>query len=81
MGAYENAILAAFRGSRNCIDFNGSGRSCHQTVGRFDVPEIQTDDSGAITRLAVDFEQHGEFANAPALFGRHRIGSSVPIRR
>ncbi|CAN5669660.1 hypothetical protein BH11PSE8_BH11PSE8_16990 [soil metagenome] len=81
VGAYENAIRAAFRGNQNGIDFSGSGRGCNQTVGRFDILEIQTDDAGAITRLAVDFEQHCEFAGAPALLGSYRLNSSVPIRR
>lgn len=80
-GAYENAIRAAFRGSQNGIDFNGDGRGCNQTVGRFDVIEIQTDAAGAITRLAVDFEQHCESSTAPALLGSYRVNSSVPIRR
>lgn len=81
VGAYENAIRAAFRGNQNGIDFYGSGRGCNETSGRFDVLEIQTDSSGVITRLAVDFEQHCESANAPALLGSYRVNSSVPIRR
>ena len=81
VGAYENAIRAAFRGSQNGIDFTGDGRGCNQTVGRFDVIEIQTDAAGAITRLAVDFEQHCESSTAPALLGSYRVNSSVPIRR
>jgi hypothetical protein len=81
VGAYEDAIRAAFRDGKNGIDFTGSGRGCNQTVGRFDVLEIQTDGAGAITRLAVDFEQHCESATAPALLGSYRINSNVPIRR
>jgi len=81
VGAYENAIRAAFRGSQNGVDFSGNGRGCNQTVGRFDVLEIETDGTGAITRLAVDFEQHCESASAPALLGSYRVNSSVPIRR
>jgi len=81
VGAYENAIRAAFRGTQNGIDFSGSGRGCNQTVGRFDILEIQTNGAGAITKLAVDFEQHCESAGAPALLGSYRINSSVPIRR
>ncbi|MEP7101196.1 MAG: hypothetical protein ABI781_11850 [Burkholderiales bacterium] len=81
VGTYENAIRAAFRGNQNGVDFSGNGRGCNQTVGRFDILEIQTDSSGAVTKLAVDFEQHCESATAPALLGSYRVNSSVPIRR
>ena len=68
--------------NQNGIDFDGHGRGCNQTVGRFDVLEIQTDSvGGGITRLAVDFEQHCETAGAPALFGSYRVNSTIPIRR
>ncbi len=82
VGAYDDAIRAAFAGStRNGVDLSGSGRGCNQVFGRFDVLEVATDSSGAITRLAVDFEQHCEFANAAPLLGSYRVNSSVPIRR
>lgn len=81
VGAYENAIRAAFRGNQNGIDFSGNGRGCNQVFGRFDVLEIQTDGTGAITQLAVDFEHRCESATAPALLGSYRVNSSVPIRR
>lgn len=81
VGAYENAMRAAFRGSQNGLDFSGSGRGCNQVVGRFDVLEFETDGAGTVTRLAVDFEQHCERADAPALLGSFRVNSSVPIRR
>jgi hypothetical protein len=81
VGAFENAIRAPFRGSQNGIDFNGSGRGCNETSGRFDVLEIATDGSGTLTRLAVDFEQHCEGPAAPALLGSYRFNSSIPLRR
>ena len=80
-GSYENAVRAAFRGNQNGIDFSGSGRGCNATIGRFDVLEIGTDALGALTKLAVDFEQHCEIASAPPLFGSYRFNSSIPLRR
>lgn len=82
VGAYDDAIRAAFAGSaRNSVDFTATGRGCNQVFGRFDVLDVAIDSSGAITRLAVDFEQHCEFANAAPLLGSYRANSSVPIRR
>lgn len=81
VGAYENAIRTPFRGSQNGLELYGNGSGCNQIFGRFDVLEIQTDATGTITRLAVDFEQHCEFAAAPPLLGSYRINSTVPIRR
>ncbi|HEV7575084.1 MAG TPA: hypothetical protein VGO85_03500 [Caldimonas sp.] len=81
VGAYEDAIRAPFRGNQNGIDFSGSGRGCNQTVGRFDVLEIATNGAGALTKLAVDFEQHCESPTAPALLGSYRFNSSIALRR
>jgi hypothetical protein len=81
VGAYEDAIRAPFRGNQNGIDFSGSGRGCNQTVGRFDVLEIATNGAGALTKLAVDFEQHCESPTAAALLGSYRFNSSIALRR
>lgn len=80
-GAYENAQRWSSLGSHNGLAFSGGGRGCSLSFGRFDVIEIETDGSGAITRLAVDFEQRCDSATAPALLGSYRVNSSVPIRR
>ncbi len=81
VGAYEDAIRMAFHGSQNGLELFGNGSGCNQIVGRFDVLEIETDPAGTITRLAIDFEQHCEFAAAPPLLGSYRINSTIPIRR
>ena len=80
VGAFENAVRAPFHNNANGLELSGSGGGCNQIVGRFEVLEIATDLSGTISRLAVDFEQHCEFAQAPPLFGSLRINSNVPIR-
>jgi hypothetical protein len=79
-GAYENAIRAPFHDTSNGLELFGSGRGCNQIAGRFDVLEVATDPQGTITRLAVDFEQHCESAQAPPLWGSLRVNSSLPIR-
>jgi hypothetical protein len=80
VGAYENAVRAPFHGAQNGVELSGSGRGCNQIVGRFDVLDVATDPQGTITRLAVDFEQHCESAQAPPLWGSLRVNSSLPIR-
>ena len=80
VGAYENAIRAPFRGQQPGIELAGAGRGCNQIYGRFDVLELRTDAQGAITQIAVDFEQHCDSPQAPALFGSLRLNSSLPIR-
>lgn len=79
VGAYENATWWANPG-QNGINFTVNGRGCSQTAGRFDVLEIQTDFSGTITKLAIDFEQRCA-SGAPPLLGSYRMNSGVPIRR
>lgn len=79
VGVYADARRAAFAGANNGLDFYGSGRGCNQVFGRFKVLELQTDPGGAINKIAVDFEQHCESADAPPLFGSLRINSLLPI--
>jgi hypothetical protein len=80
VGAYEGAVRAPFHGNQNGLELTGSGRGCNSIVGRFDVLEVDVDMQGVITRLAVDFEQHCESAQAPTLLGSLRINSTLPIR-
>jgi hypothetical protein len=79
VGAYENATWWPNFG-QNGISFSVDGRSCGQTVGRFDVLEIETDFFGTVTKLAIDFEQRCG-SGAPPLLGSYRVNSGVPIRR
>lgn len=70
---YVGAQRAPFReAGRPGIDIYGDGRGCNELSGRFDVKDIATDASGAVTRLWLTFEQHCE-GGVPALFGEVRI--------
>jgi hypothetical protein len=79
VGSYENAVRAPFHGGNNGLEMTGSGRGCNQIAGRYTVLEVQTDGSGIITRLAIDFEQHCEGPQAPPLYGSLRINSTIAI--
>lgn len=80
-GAYEGAQRAPFRAAGHPgLEFSGDGRGCNTLTGRFDVLEIVRDATGAVTQLAVNWEQHCEGA-APALYGQLRYNSDVPIIR
>jgi hypothetical protein len=76
-GAYEGAQRSQSPGHPQ-LDFFGDGRGCNTITGRFDVLEIVRDASGAVTQLAVNWEQHCE-GRQPALFGQIRYNSNVPI--
>ena len=76
-GAYESA--QRFPSAEHPqLDFSGDGRGCNTLTGRFDVLEIVRDASGAVTQLAVNWEQHCE-GEVPALFGQIRYNSDVPV--
>src|SRR6267378_5481283 len=76
-GAYEAAERAPSAGHPQ-LDFYGDGRGCNDLTGRFDVLEIVRDASGAVTQLAVNWEQHCN-GIVPALFGQYRYNSDVPV--
>jgi hypothetical protein len=76
-GAYESAKRAPSAGHPQ-LDFYGDGRGCNDLTGRFDVLEIVRDASGAVTQLAVNWEQHCN-GIVPALFGQYRYNSDVPV--
>ena len=76
-GVYEHAQRAPFRETgRPGIDISGDGRGCNTISGRFEVRDLATDASGAVTRLWIVYEQHCEQGVA-ALFGEVRVG--VPV--
>jgi hypothetical protein len=75
VGTYERAQRGAFAANRPGLDINGNGRACNEVTGRFQIYEIEYDAGGALTKLAVDFEQHCSDA-VPALFGALRYNSS-----
>ena len=76
VGAYENA--ARFVTGHPALDFTGDGRGCNTVTGRFDVLEIVRDATGAVTQLAVNWEEHCD-GMVPALFGQYRLNSDVPV--
>jgi hypothetical protein len=76
-GAYEGAQRFP-SGGHPQLEFYGDGRGCNTITGRFDVLEIVRDASGAVTQLAVNWEQHCE-GGVPALLGQIRYNSSVPV--
>src|SRR5882672_10865385 len=69
-GAYEAAERSPSAGHPQ-LDFYGDGRGCNTLTGRFDVLEIVRDASGAVTQLAVNWEQHCD-GIVPALLGQIR---------
>jgi WD40 repeat protein len=75
VGEYLGAKRTAFRGDAPGIDFGGNGRGSNKIEGRFVIWELEVV-SGQITRLALDFVQHSENANAPPLFGSLRFNSN-----
>src|SRR5882672_9972102 len=78
-GAYEGAQRWPVQTpGRPGLDFEGDGAGCNSSSGRFDVLELVRDATGAITQLAVNWEQHCENA-IPALFGQIRFNSDIPI--
>lgn len=81
VGSYENAVRTPFRVNRNGLEVSGEGRGCSEVFGRFDVLELERDVFGAITRLAIDFEQRCESAQAPPLVGSFRINSTRALRQ
>lgn len=77
VGIYEGATRYPFNsGSEPGLSVSGNGRGCNTLTGRFEIFEIQTDDSGNVSNFAADFEQHCE-GSEPALFGVVRYNSEL----
>jgi hypothetical protein len=78
VGTYENAQRSA-DATHPGIDIGGQGRGCNMTTGRFTVSEIERDGTGAVTTIALSFEQHCENGD-PALFGEVRYQATSGYR-
>jgi hypothetical protein len=76
--AYEEATRYPFGDAAPSLSMTGNSRGCNQVFGRFAVIELVRDASGAIFRLAIDFEQRCERVGPP-LYGEVRINSTVPF--
>jgi subtilisin family serine protease len=78
-GSYEGAVRFPFQPSgQPGLDFYGDGRGCNQLSGRFDVLQVTYGAGGAVSSFAANFEQRCENF-MPALLGRIRYNSSVPL--
>jgi IPT/TIG domain-containing protein len=76
-GIYTDAQRAPFRDSGHPgIDIYGSGRGCNTDTGMFEVKDIATDSTGAISRLWIVYEQHCEGGRA-ALWGEVKLNEPV----
>jgi len=85
VGSYDNAtgLLSPFAGmdifgeNRWCSSLGSGPTHYFDLTGRYNVLEIEYDDSGNVTRFAVDFEQHCHDSDA-GLFGSLRYHSTLP---
>ncbi len=78
-GKYLNAQRWPFQAPGHPgLSVSGNGRGCNILTGEFDVLEVAYDVSGAITKLAVNFEQHCEGMKSD-LYGQLRYRSLLPI--
>jgi hypothetical protein len=79
VGTYEGAVRASFRppGAPG-IDVTGMGRGCNQVHGRFEVTEATFNQNNYVESFSATFEQHCEWAGAPALFGEIRVQNPPP---
>ncbi|MYW68082.1 hypothetical protein GTY65_29005 [Streptomyces sp. SID8379] len=69
-GVYRGAERAPFRtGRAPGLDVSGEYRGCNTIWGQFTVNQIETDSTGAVTRLDASFTQRCDSATAPALKG------------
>lgn len=78
VGAHGDARRVAFRESCAGLSLSGAGRGSNTSFGSFSILEIERDDSGAVTKIAVDFEQRSERPDSPSLTGSLRIKSAIP---
>ncbi|MFL5915038.1 MAG: IPT/TIG domain-containing protein [Gaiellaceae bacterium] len=76
-GIYTQAQRAPFREAGHPgIDIYGNGAGCNTDSGMFEVKDIATDPTGAISRLWIIYEQHCEGAR-PALWGEVKLNEPV----
>jgi uncharacterized protein (TIGR03437 family) len=78
-GIYTDAQRAPFREAGHPgIDIYGSGRGCNTDTGLFEVKDIATDSTGAISRLWILYQQHCEGGRA-ALWGEVKLNEPVDV--
>src|SRR2546423_10340656 len=78
-GIYTDAQRAPFRQAGHPgIDIYGSGRGCNTDTGLFEVKDIATDSSGAISRLWIVYQQHCEGGHA-ATWGEVKLNEPVDV--
>jgi hypothetical protein len=76
-GVYDHAARPTIfkNPQRPGLDIYGNGAGCNELNGRFEIRDISTDSSGAISRLWLLYEHHCEH-HVPALFGEIRINEA-----
>lgn len=78
-GIYTDAQRAPFREAGHPgIDIYGNGAGCNTDTGMFEVKDIATDSTGAISRLWIVYEQHCE-GGRPALWGEVKLNEPVDV--
>jgi hypothetical protein len=77
VGCYERAHRFS-EPERPEIDFSFGSSGCNNAFGRYQILELETDPGGAITSLAVNFNQQCEQYRR-AVAGQIRFNSNVPI--
>lgn len=78
-GGYADAARYPFNSPMGAgLSMSGDGRGCNTLKGWFRVREYAVDDTGTVSKLAIDFLQNCEVVNPP-LYGAVRINSSIPL--
>jgi hypothetical protein len=77
-GTYLNAVHIGTFGAQGAqLSLFGDGRSCNESIGRFDVLDIVYDNGGTVIKAAIDFEQACQPSGAK-LHGQLRLGNDIP---
>ncbi len=76
-GTHEGAIRYPFNPDGTAgLAVSGNGRGCNSLTGRFIIHELEFGVGNAVTKAAIDYEQHCD-GRAPAMFGYIRFNSDV----
>lgn len=78
-GVFEGVTRYPFQSpTTGGLSVGGEGRGCNKLYGRFVVREVACSATDTLEKIAVDFVQHCESRDAPALYGFLRINSTIP---
>lgn len=80
VGRYENATRWPFQANTDAgFTFSGDSRGCNMNTSDVDVLELEQDESGAVTRVSLDFTQYCEGNLSRPLHGKIRFNSNLPL--